>query len=255
MPFTLAHPAAVLPLRRYCPRWLDFPALVAGSVCPDLGYCFSQWHVAKFSHRFLAGDFGFCLPAGLLLVFLFYRFRRFAVRLLPARQREIFEPLCRRPAGSFWTIVVSLLVGIWTHLFLDSLAHENGLLATRLPLLLAVVSAGGLQFRVCDLIYSLTTFAGVAWLALSYMNWLERAAQTRRWIVPGFKWSAALLSATLALLLSLANHDHGPELALADVGALTLLLVFLFFTAANWALRDGQAGTPRNSRVRLAEGS
>ena len=34
MPFTLAHPAAVLPLR----RWLWFPGLVAGAVAPDVGY-------------------------------------------------------------------------------------------------------------------------------------------------------------------------------------------------------------------------
>ena len=29
MPFTLAHPAAVLPLKRFCPRYLSFPALIA----------------------------------------------------------------------------------------------------------------------------------------------------------------------------------------------------------------------------------
>ena len=34
MPFTLAHPAAVLPLRRH----LWFPGLVAGAVAPDVGY-------------------------------------------------------------------------------------------------------------------------------------------------------------------------------------------------------------------------
>ena len=40
MPFPLAHPAAVLPFRRYCSRWLNFPALVIGSLVPDLGYLF-----------------------------------------------------------------------------------------------------------------------------------------------------------------------------------------------------------------------
>ncbi|MFX7840593.1 DUF4184 family protein, partial [Acinetobacter baumannii] len=28
MPWTFAHPAAMLPLRRLCPRWLSWPALV-----------------------------------------------------------------------------------------------------------------------------------------------------------------------------------------------------------------------------------
>jgi hypothetical protein len=73
MPFALAHPAAVLPLRRYCPRQLDFPALLVGSLAPDLGYAFLPLHVYGFSHQFWAGSFGFCLPAGLVLVLIFYK--------------------------------------------------------------------------------------------------------------------------------------------------------------------------------------
>jgi len=59
MPFPVAHPAAVLPLRRYCPRYLSFPALVVGSLSPDLGYLFGHLHADWFSHRFWAGSFGF----------------------------------------------------------------------------------------------------------------------------------------------------------------------------------------------------
>src|SRR5437762_2617545 len=51
MPFPLAHPAAVLPLRRYCPRFLSFPALVIGSIAPDFGYCFGDLNVEDLSHR------------------------------------------------------------------------------------------------------------------------------------------------------------------------------------------------------------
>jgi hypothetical protein len=49
MPYPLAHPAAVLPLRRLCPRRLSFPALVVGSLCPDVGYPLG---VSRFSHSF-----------------------------------------------------------------------------------------------------------------------------------------------------------------------------------------------------------
>jgi hypothetical protein len=38
MPFPLAHPVAVLPFRRYCPRFFSLPALVAGSLVPDYGH-------------------------------------------------------------------------------------------------------------------------------------------------------------------------------------------------------------------------
>jgi WD40 repeat protein len=37
MPWTFAHPAAVLPLRKFCADRLSFAGLVVGSVSPDIG--------------------------------------------------------------------------------------------------------------------------------------------------------------------------------------------------------------------------
>ncbi len=236
MPFPTAHPAAVLPLRRQCPRWFNFPALVIGSVVPDIGYCFGRLQVGKFSHRFI-GSFGFDLPVGLVLVLLFYLLRRPVVQRLPARHRQIFAPLCRQPAGSRLIIAGSLLVGAWTHLFLDSLTHPDGWLAGHLPGLQAVVLAGDCPTRVCDLLYAACTFAGVIYVAVVYLNWLKRAAQAPGWIFPGFKWVATLALAIPTLLFSFANHEDPPRLNLAAIGVLTVLLVVAFLTGTVWALR------------------
>lgn len=255
MPFPLAHPAAVLPLRRYCPRWFNFPALVIGSLVPDLGYCFGhigEYHVARFSHRWLAGSFGFCLPLGLLIVFLFYWFRRFVVQRLPTRERQIFEPLCLRPAGSPFVIAISVLVGAWTHIFLDSITHENGSLVKRLAILQAGLTVGNFRLQVYDLLYSFCTFAGVVWLAWVYLNWLEQAAETRAWILPGFKWGATLLLATFTLLLSVANHNLTSWLVLAGIIVLSAVLVAAFFAVTAWALRSKLAGEPRVQRQQNA---
>jgi hypothetical protein len=238
MPFPLAHPAAVLPLRRLCPRRFNFPALVIGSLCPDVGYGFGRLHLDQFSHRFLAGSFGFCLPVGLLLVLLFYRLRWPVVQRLPARHRRIFEPLCLRPAGSLWVVVISLLVGAWTHIFLDSLTHANGWLVEHLPVLQTSLGAGNFSLQVCDLLYSITTFVGVLWLALAYLNWLERAAETRNWIWPGFKYAAGLLLAAFTLLLSFASHVRFLSFGLKTIALLTALLVAGFFLVTGLALRN-----------------
>src|ERR1035441_6750811 len=120
MPFPLAHPAAVLPLRRYCPRYLSFPALIIGSLSPDFGYLFGHLHVDWFLHRFWAGNFGFCLPVGLLVVWLFYLARAPLLKIHPDPYRELFWPLCRRPAAPWPVLPVSVLVGAWTHDLLDS---------------------------------------------------------------------------------------------------------------------------------------
>src|ERR1035438_3630138 len=104
MPFPLAHPAAVLPLRRYCPRWLSFPALVIGSLAPDAGYCLGElggrdWGV--FTHGVL-GSVVFCLPLGMVLLALFYALRSPVVRMLPTPYQQALLPLCRRSSGSSW---------------------------------------------------------------------------------------------------------------------------------------------------------
>ena len=51
MPFTFAHPAAVLPLKRFTPGWLSFPALLVGTVTPDLAYLFANKQIDEVAHR------------------------------------------------------------------------------------------------------------------------------------------------------------------------------------------------------------
>ena len=46
MPATFAHPSAILPLRRLCPTYLDFSALVIGSLAPDVGYFLQRFDLA-----------------------------------------------------------------------------------------------------------------------------------------------------------------------------------------------------------------
>jgi len=245
MPFPLAHPAAVLPLRRFCPRRLDFPALVIGSLSPDVGYSFGPDRLGAFSHRFLAGSFGFCLPLGFVLVRLFYLVRPLAVKRLPTRHRQILEPLCRRPGGSPFVLVASLLFGAWTPCFLDSVTNGNGWLACRLPMLQANVMAGNFNVRVYDLLYSVCTFVGVACVALSFQNWFERVSAAPGWIFPGFKWVSTLLMTTLTLLLSLANQGSCPSLGIGSIGILSTMLVMVFLAATGSALRDPQQ-EPKN---------
>ena len=66
LPFP-THPVAVLPLKRWRPRWFNGVALVLGSMAPDLAYALdgSGWPVWPFSHEY-AGLFGWCLPITLV---------------------------------------------------------------------------------------------------------------------------------------------------------------------------------------------
>src|SRR5262245_47286925 len=98
MPFPLAHPAAVLPLRQWCSRHLCFAALMIGAIVPDLSYCFvdvEAFDVERYAHS-VVGCFGFSLPTGWSLTLVFYAVSGPLASRLPAPHRQALLPACRR---------------------------------------------------------------------------------------------------------------------------------------------------------------
>jgi hypothetical protein len=129
MPFTLSHPAAVLPLRRYCPNWLSFAALVVGSTTPDFGYYVNEWRVATVAHTF-RGSFIICLPTGAAALMLVCLFRKPVCFLLPSPHRPALSQFFSKPfsfgAKESTVIALCLLLGAWTHILWDSFTHDTG---------------------------------------------------------------------------------------------------------------------------------
>jgi hypothetical protein len=206
MPFPLAHPAAVLPLRRYCPRWLNLPALIIGSLTPDAGYFFSEQHLGTLSHRF-TGGFIFCLPLGVLLAAAFFALRTPAVKLLPRAYQEALLPWCRRGIGSFWIVLLSLLVGIWSHQLWDSFTHRGGWAVVHLPLLQEVAfTAFGRTARVCHLLWYGCSFAGVIWVFLAFEKWKQSQVAGAAGAPTRTVLRDAVLVALLVLPIQLAHH-------------------------------------------------
>src|SRR5690348_1510941 len=93
MPWTLSHPAAVLPFRRFARRPLTFAALVIGSTTPDFGFYINRFDLSDFAHTF-AGTFLLCLPCGLVVVFALCLFCRPICYALPSPHRQALLPLC-----------------------------------------------------------------------------------------------------------------------------------------------------------------
>jgi len=236
MPFTLAHPAAVLPLRRLCPRHLSFPALIVGSLSPDLGYACARFNFDNFSHQPLAGTFGFCLPVGLVLMLGFYLVRLPLVRLLPARQRQALLPLCQQPMDSPFRIAVSIVLGALTHQLLDAATHPQYWLVRYLPVLLQPVPLLGAHHLLwCELLYAACTFFGVAWLALVYLRWWEQNADAA--LPRAMQWVCALLLASGFLWLALAARSPWRHIRLASIGIYSVLLVIGFLVVTSWRFR------------------
>ncbi len=202
MPFPLAHPAAVLPLRRWCPRRLSLAALVIGSLTPDLGYLFEGSHAAAWSHSFWTGGPGFCLPAGWILFWMLRGLQRLMFGMLPSKSGQMLQPMFDQPTPPWFVLLISLLIGAWTHILLDSFTHADGWFVQHLAMLRCTVALfGGPEVKVCRLLYYGITFFGVAYVAYCFQQWLEKAHNSVARLTPASKWMFALLFSGFLLIV------------------------------------------------------
>jgi hypothetical protein len=176
MPFTLAHPAVVVPLARRAPRWFELPALVVGSMSPDFEYFVYLRPVRTIGHD-LIGIPLLCVPAGLLIYWLFeHVMKRPTVFLLPRGLRERLWPLRRTPStGRIGAVVVSIALGAFSHIAWDAFTHENGWVVERWPMLSVQATDGPPVYRVLQ---HGSTVVGLALLAFWSWSWLIRQEPT-----------------------------------------------------------------------------
>jgi hypothetical protein len=227
MAFPLAHPAAVLPFRRWF-KWLSFPALVIGSLVPDAGYLLPQ--LAEFSHNFLE-SMVFGLPAGGLILAAFYALRRPVAVRMPFRLRRSILPACQRPLGPVWILVLSLLIGIWTHVLWDSLTHPDGWVVNQLPILLTpLLQLDGRTAKVCTLLWYSSSIVGAGWLFFAFEKWKQGVVAAETGIDKSGKGMVqdAVFLAIVVVPVSLIHHLVPTLLGFVTTGAFCLFFGLLF---------------------------
>ena len=176
MPFTAAHPAAILPFRK---RFI-FSALVVGAIAPDLHYFVGVDHHFQATHT-IAGAFYICLPSALAVLWLFQRVLKLplislAPERLQSRLARFAEPFRFGPAKRFIWILISLLLGIFSHLLWDSFTHGGGYMAQHIAALRTVPFARYEIYRpLYNLLQHLSSLLGVGILVSAYYRWSERA--------------------------------------------------------------------------------
>lgn len=235
VPFTLSHPAAVLPLLR---RPFVPAALVAGAMAPDLPYFVKvpvtaqSWYEpfvnATFSHTpkgmLLVG-----IPSVLLLVLLFLVVRRPLADLLPFRLSPASRGAgeSRGPAGLAFWFLVSALIGLATHVVWDSITHDGSLLGVEPSFLRADLPAGLTVSRFLQ--HASTILGGVI-----IVVWFLRRVRSDELSVEWKKLSRSGVARRLAVVLVIVAVSVGfAANAVMEVrdrdGALGLELVLATF--------------------------
>jgi uncharacterized membrane protein YfcA len=235
MPFTFAHPAAILPLRRS--RFLQTVPLIIGSMVPDAPYFF-PWRVAKYfleTHT-LNSSFLVDVPMGMAFLVATLLLKEPLTILLPARARwtclRSIERFYARPLH--WPIALfSILIGAWTHIAWDSVTHQTGWTAERVAALSAPVSLFGWDTETSHLLQYLSSVFGLVVLGLWFRSLLKRvpAKAATDPSPPGAHW-------WLLVLLGLASLSIGGSRAFlawhAGVGTYYRLAYLLLTRTIGW---------------------
>ncbi len=229
MPFTVAHAAAVLPLRK---TRLPMAAMMIGSMSPDFSY-FTPFTIGLMTHT-LAGLFWFCLPVGFLAWLFFVRvLEPPTIALLPAGWRQRVTPSETTLTGPLLLKVAgAILVGAATHLLWDSFTHSQTPVAEALPVLRDVtVEIFGKQLSVYRFLQYLSSVVGLA--ALVIWAWRLRPLPAAARPDPGARLSnklragAALLVlgtscvAALAYAAPYSGYSFGRQLFYLLIGGMT----------------------------------
>lgn len=175
MPFTLSHPAAILPLRRLLGRAAVLPALVIGSMAPDFPYFVLQGQFRAETHT-LPSVLWFSVPAG-WIVFLAWRFalRPASLVVVPTAVASRLGPAGPWPAAM--GVTVSLAVGALTHVLWDGFTHSNGAFVREFPALRAhIVQLFHYPLWSYKVLQHGSTLLGGATVVLAASAWFARTA-------------------------------------------------------------------------------
>jgi hypothetical protein len=210
MPFTFAHPAAILPLRRS--RFLQTVPLIIGSLVPDLPYFFPAriGRAAFPDTHTLYGSFLTDLPLGMTLLVLTLLLREPLTVLLGARVRWIclrsIERFNARPLH--WPIaLLSILIGSWTHIAWDSFTHQTGWTAMRVAALSAPISLFGWDTATSHLLQYVSSVFGLVILAIWFRSLVVRvpAAVVQDQSRPRARWLVLAMISFASLLVGVSR--------------------------------------------------
>jgi len=258
VPFTLSHPAVVLPLAR---GPLVPAALVVGSVAPDVPYFLplpryaGAWYEpfvnATTTHHW-PGALTVALPTAAVLLAVWWVVRAPLAALVgvtPGRSDDDRAPAER--AG--WT-VLSLALGVASHVLWDSFTHADGFLVERVDALREPGFAGMDVARVLQHASTVVGLVVVAvWAARWFARWRGRGGRVEvtgtSGAVIGGIGVLGLAAVGVALATSITERDP-VEAMLARLvtmsGAVVVTAVVLYAVA--WRVAEV-------ARARAAEGA
>ncbi|EGT5619223.1 DUF4184 family protein, partial [Clostridium perfringens] len=164
MPFTLAHPAAVIFFKN---KKFNLTALILGSMAPDFIYFLNFRPYGNLGHEIL-GFFILNLPLCILLAYIFHNFIKSPlISHLPRPLDNWYGYLRTEQFGlhSWKEVIVfiySALLGMITHVLWDGFTHKTGFFVRHITWLQQkIIIFGGHEIYIYKLVQHTSTVIGI----------------------------------------------------------------------------------------------
>lgn len=233
MPFTFSHPAIILPLKYLPKNWFSLTGLVVGSVTPDFEYFIRMKVQSNYSHT-LYGIFWFDLPLAILLSFLFHNTVRNALffnspDVIKSRILIFTSFNWNNYFKENWIVVViSLLIGIASHLLWDGFSHNQGYFVEHISTLKNSINLLGNEIPIWKITQHLSTLIGAIVITISFFKFSENKIQYS--VINKKYWIIISITTFLILILRfLADLKHA-TLGNSIVSLISAFLIALITT-------------------------
>nr|WP_148927180.1 DUF4184 family protein [Paenibacillus methanolicus] len=230
MPFTFAHPAFALPIKKAAPRLLSATGLVLGSMAPDFEYFVNLEPHATIGHS-AWGLLLHALPLSVLFAFLFHLIVKTQLALhLPsalALDRRAYRLLGTWKLNTLraWIVFLySVAIGFITHVVLDAFTHQSGYVVLHWPLLREPALFGLPVFKCLQHGLSLIGLIFVAFLTISALLRAKTDHVSMPFVSARRKacfWIVAVLVAALVAIIKLVVSESGNTLGILVVAPLS----------------------------------
>ncbi len=239
MPFTLAHPIAIIPVWYASRRHLDLTALCIGAIVPDLAHFIPAIPPGGHTWR---GLIMIDLPWAILLLFIVIGvIARPFIALLPP---YLASCLPRPTMPAVPTAILSIIIGVLSHIVWDSFTHSNGWFVTRYDFLRSPVGKRPLY----ELLQHGCGVAGLIAIAL-WMAWVLGQAKPQyrtETLSQSYRFGIITLISIVAITSTLLDTKTGVNLNKARgevvvkgvVGGITgTSISFLLYSIGFWLSR------------------
>ena len=239
MPFTFSHPAIILPLKKLPSKYISMTALAAGSITPDFEYFIRM--KSRYSHT-IDGVLWFNLPLALFILFIFHNLiKENLIDNLPSfikgRLSELrnfkWNPYFREKWG---VVLISIIIGILSHLFWDGFTHRTGHFVRRFSQLEASYILWGIKMPIYRWLQHTSTIIG-GLIILRFFKKLpvdkEYAAQKINYKY----WAALILTSALVMYCRFPSKGDYKVLWNVVVGGISAVIAGLVLVSAVFKLK------------------